>query len=45
MKFVRVYTGPDNQSHVEPYEPDFGERDGTRTALEGATGVSEGIAT
>ncbi len=39
MKFVRVYTGSDNQSHVEPYEPDFGERDGTRTALEGATGV------
>jgi hypothetical protein len=39
MKFVRVYTGPDNESHTEVYEPSFSEREGTRTALEGATGV------
>jgi hypothetical protein len=39
MKFVRVYTGPDNESHTDVIEPPFSERDGTRTALEGATGV------
>ena len=40
MQFVRVYTGDDNESHVEPYEPDFPERDGTRTLIETATQVS-----
>lgn len=39
MKFVRIYTGPDNESHIEQYEPSLTERDGTRTAVEGATGV------
>lgn len=40
MKFVRVYTGPDNESHTEIIEPEFTERDGAQTALEAATGVT-----
>ena len=39
MKFVRVYTGPDNESHTELREPTFADSDGTRTALEEATGI------
>ena len=39
MKFVRVYTGSDDESHTEGIEPAFTERDGARTALEGASGV------
>jgi len=39
MKFVRVYTGSDNESHTEVIEPPFAEGDGTRTALEGTTGI------
>ncbi len=40
MKFVRVYTGDDNESHVEVIEPEFSDRDGTRTAVETANAVS-----
>jgi hypothetical protein len=40
MKFVRIYTGDDNESHVEPYEPEFPDRNGTRTIVEAATSVS-----
>jgi hypothetical protein len=40
MKFVRIYTGDDNESHVEPYEPEFPDRNGTRTIVETATNVS-----
>ena len=40
MKFVRVYTGDDNESHVEVIEPVFSDRDGTRTTVEVANAVS-----
>lgn len=40
MKFVRVYTGDDGESHVEILQPSFSERNGTRTALEVASGVT-----
>jgi len=40
MKFVRVYTGDDNESHVEVIEPEFSDRDGTRTTPETANKVS-----
>ena len=39
MKFVRVYTGPDNESHTELREPTFADGYGTRTTLEEATGI------
>ncbi|MDA0350920.1 MAG: hypothetical protein O3A10_01760 [Chloroflexi bacterium] len=40
MKFVRVYTGPDNESHTEVIHPEFPERDGTRTIPQDAVSVS-----
>ena len=42
MKIVRAYTAEDNETHVETVEQgdlDYVERDGTRTAVETATGV------
>lgn len=40
MKFVRVYTGDDNESHVEVIEPEFSNRDGTRTMVEATNAIS-----
>ena len=40
MKFVRVYTGPDNESHTEVIEPPFSDRDGARTEAETATAIT-----
>jgi hypothetical protein len=40
MKMVRIYTGDDNESHVEITEPDdwdYPERNGSRTPKLGAT--------
>lgn len=42
MKLVRVYTGDDNESHLDikdESELNYTERDGTRTAVEGVTGA------
>ena len=42
MKIVRVYTGEDNESHLEIMDQgdlDYVERDGTRTAVQTATGT------
>ncbi len=39
MKRIRIYTGADNESHIEELPLAFTERDGTRTALEGAESV------
>ncbi|MCA9846443.1 MAG: hypothetical protein KC461_08650 [Dehalococcoidia bacterium] len=42
MKLVRIYTGDDGESHVEPMDQSalpFTERDGTRTPVVSAVGV------
>ena len=38
-KLVHLYTGDDEESHHEELPFDFAEGDGTRTAMQGATGV------
>ncbi|NKB57456.1 MAG: hypothetical protein GKS00_14115 [Alphaproteobacteria bacterium] len=46
MKLVRVYTGEDNESHLDimdQIELDYVERDGTRTAVAGVTGAQFGL--
>ena len=40
MKLLRVYTGPDGESHIERLEFALVEREGTRTQLQAASGVS-----
>ena len=42
MKLVRIYTRDDNESHLDIMDQgdlDYVEREGTRTAVESATGV------
>ena len=39
MKFVRIYTGPDNESHTEVLDRAFTDGDGTRTELEATSGI------
>jgi len=39
MKLVRIYTGDDNESHIEERPIDFNEREGMRSAVEAAEGV------
>ncbi len=43
MKLVRIYTGDDNESHIEIHDQkaflNFTERNNTRTALEKTTGI------
>jgi len=43
MKLVRIFTGDDNESHIEIHDQqeyfDFTERNNTRTALEKAHGI------
>ena len=39
MKRIRIYTGADNESHLEELPLAFTEREGSRTALEGAVSV------
>ena len=36
MKLVRIYTGDDNESHIEEQPIDFAEREGMRSAVEAA---------
>jgi quercetin dioxygenase-like cupin family protein len=48
MKIVRVYTGKDNESHLEIIDQadlDYVERDGTRTAVRTVTGVQFALRT
>ena len=40
MKFMRVYTGDDGESHLEELSPEFTDREGTRTAAQDANGIS-----
>ena len=42
MKLLRVYSGPDRESHIERLEFAFAERRGTLTQLQKASGVSFG---
>lgn len=39
MKFMRVYTGDDGESHVEELSSEFTDREDTRTALQQANGI------
>jgi hypothetical protein len=39
-KLIRIYTGEDAESHIEHVEFEFNDRDGTRTTMQAATGVT-----
>ena len=38
MKLVRIFTGPDEESHIEALEPDYSEGDSARTGDAGSHG-------
>ncbi len=40
MKLVRVYSGPDRESHIERLDFELTEREGTRTLTQDASAVS-----
>lgn len=37
---MRVYTGEDGESHLEEMSPEFSDREGTRTQLQRARGIT-----
>ena len=39
MKIVRIYTGPDGESHFEDIDPQFTEKNNMRTKLQEAKGI------
>ncbi|MEZ4502335.1 MAG: hypothetical protein R3C39_06900 [Dehalococcoidia bacterium] len=43
MKRIRIFTGDDGESHIEPHEIAFTERDGVRSLPEGTSSIEFAI--